>query len=380
MRLRDRCVIALEGLRVGALLLGRGLRHAHPQRLRGESTAVCRAIARGCWNGHYLMAGRGHLNRFWIRDLAISLRGLIELGLAPLARRSIRWALPLWERAGGVTTTIVFHRFPVDIFTYACDSYPFLLYSLLELGMQREVTRYRAFLQAEAQRYHDALIDPATGAVYTDREFSQTKDTMRFRGTCTAHAMAAWCSRLLDRIPQLDNPLAPYPLRRTLLERFWTGRYFRNDLHTDPPLCSADAGYWPFWCGLVDDPAMLESNLEEQRALGLDVPFPLKYHARRLPELEVGVQRWFLPNYQGDSIWTFFSVGWIELLARVDRAAARAHLRTYETLLQRYGTWWEVFEPDGSGPLRGRLGHGADWGMLWAAQLPGALARLELRR
>ncbi|GIW72873.1 MAG: hypothetical protein KatS3mg102_2415 [Planctomycetota bacterium] len=378
MRWRDAVVLGMDGARIAAGALRRGLRPPRPVRERAAGAeAICRAVAERAWNGRYFRAGQSHLTQFWLRDLALSLEGLIALGHAARCRRALRWALGQWERAGRITTTIVAERFAVDIFEYACDSLPLLLYALERLDMERERRHWRGLLAAEAARYHQQLIDPRTGTVRVDRTYSSTKDTMRFTGTCTAHCMAAWCQALLARAPELPNPLAPYPLRETLRERFWTGSFFRNHLGSE--LISSDANFWPFWCGLLppgERKDLLARSIAAVRAAGLDHPFPLKYHPRPLPEYELPLQRLVLPNYQGDAIWTFFSVQWIELLAELDPAAARAHLERYARWIERWGTWIEVFTPDGRRPLPGRLGYGADWGMVWAASFPPVHARL----
>jgi hypothetical protein len=76
-----------------------------------------------------------------------------------------------------------------------------------------------------------------------------------------------------------------------------------------------------------------------------------------------------LPNYQGDAIWALTGPLFIRQLLRFDHATATRHVRRYLAEVERYGTYVEVFEPDGSAPLRGRFGHGAAYGMLWAAML-----------
>lgn len=199
--------------------------------------------------------------------------------------------------------------------------------------------------------------------------FSSTKDTMHFTGTCAATCMLGWCHDLLERAEGLENPLVGLGTRAALDEWFWTGSFFRNDVDS-LDLCSADANFWPWWCGLIDDDARLKSAIEAMVDRGLDHPFPLKYHALRMPERELELQRVFLPNYQGDAIWTFFTCQWIELVHRVDPERAKGYIRSYDRMLEQHGTWIEVFDPSGDTPLKGRFGHGSDWAMIWAASFP----------
>lgn len=370
-------VLLADGVRMAAGVLGRGLRSHRPERIEGPAEAICREVVRGCWNGRYLAAGRGHLTQMWIRDLAISLEGLLHLGERERVEATLRFALERWERAGRITTTIALGRFPVDVFTYSSDSLPFLLYTLERADLADLRAAYAPLLSAEARRYRREVIDEGTGQVRRDRVLSATKDTMHFRATCTAQCMAAWCARLLARATDIDDALTGLDLE-VGVEGFWTGSFYRNDLEDgEAPLVSADAGFWPLWCDLAPDRATrLRSAMDAVRRERLDQPMPLKYHARRMPEREVLVQRAFIPNYQGDAIWTFFAAQWIELLSEVDPEAARDHARRYRAWVEAEGTWWEVLEPDGRRPLRGRFGHGSDWGMLWAASLPRVLERL----
>jgi hypothetical protein len=367
MSLHDQLVFLAEGLRLAA----RRLRPQPVPRYEGSAEDICRQVVAAAWNGTYFRAGQGHLDQFWLRDLAISLEGLLDLGYRGQALSSLRWALGHWARAGRVTTTIFGFRHPADVFTYAADSLPFLLYCIERLEAPELRGEYRSLLAAEAERYARTVIEPATGRVREDRSFSATKDTMRFRGTCFTATMAAWLAVLLERCPELPRPLEGLDLGKALDERFWTGAFYRNDVHTEPALCSADANFWPLWCGVAPDAgAKTALCVRAVVEAGLDRPFPLKYHARRMPALEVPVQRLFLPNYQGDAIWTFFTPQWIELAGTVDPQLARRHVARYRELVEHEGTWVEVFEPDGSRPLAGRFGHGSDHGMIWAASMP----------
>jgi hypothetical protein len=64
-------------------------------------------------------------------------------------------------------------------------------------------------------------------------------------------------------------------------------------------------------------------------------------------------------------------------VAKVDLAKARRQLNRYTELIEQYGTFVEVFEPDGRSPLRGRFGHGSAFGMLWAVMYLGRKADLS---
>lgn len=371
MRLFDQWTLVREGARIAGRQVTRVARSAKPQRFAGSPAEICKQVVAACWNGTYFRAGIDHLDQFWIRDFAISLEGLIDLGYADQCRQNLEWALERYAAAGRVTTTIFLDKEPVDIFTYSSDSLPFLLYSLERLGLTGLRKRYRDLLTRETSLYYVKIFDSTAGHARANEMFSATKDTMNFTGTCYTNTMVAWLSKLLSRCEELPNPFRKFDLDKVVNQQFWNGEFFRNDLHTKPDLCSGDANFWPYWCGVVENSGeKFPRSVAAVSEAGLDDPFPLKYHPERMPDHELTLQRWFIPNYQGDSIWTFFTPQWIELVGTIDEEKAHAYTRSYCKWLDEYGTWVEVFAPGGEHPLRGRLSYGSDWGMLWAANFP----------
>lgn len=371
MRFVDQLALLREGARMGARQVARRFGGRGPARFAGTPSEICRRVVAACWTGTYFRAGTANYDQFWIRDFAISLQGLLDLGYRQQARECLTWALEHYEKAGHIATTIFPGKQAVDIYTYSSDSLPFVLYALEKLDAEDLRKRFRTLLTREISLYYIKVFDSKAGRPRGDRMFSSVKDTMEFTGTCYTHTMVTWLGELLSRAQELPNPYRRFKLREKLIEQFWTGEFFKNDAFTDPPLCSGDANFWPFWCGIVDNPKeKLKQSVEAVQKAGLDKPFPLKYHPERFPDLELAAQRAVIPNYQGDAIWTFFTPLWIELIGDVDPEAASGYIARYNDLLAEYGTWVEVFSPDGSGPLKGRFGYGSDSGMLWAANWP----------
>ena len=121
------------------------------------------------------------------------------------------------------------------------------------------------------------------------------------------------------------------------------------------------------------------SALAAARHAGLADPLPLRYVARRAARAEDPVQRLFVPDYQGTAIWSSLGAIYLQLLDRVDPAAAEAPLRGWTEHVERAGTVWEVIRDDGR-PYIGRLGiFRADEAMLWSAILADLLERRAAR-
>ena len=62
------------------------------------------------------------------------------------------------------TTTIFNGRFPRDVYAYACDSLPLMLFGLRAAGAEHLVERHRELLGARGRAYfHDVVFDPELG-------------------------------------------------------------------------------------------------------------------------------------------------------------------------------------------------------------------------
>jgi hypothetical protein len=363
-----------EGLRI--------LRHnLHKKSFReyeGDAVAICRQIVEDCWNGTYFKAGATHLDQFWIRDLGWCIRDLKRLGYQDRLRENLAWVLGVYRGNQRVTTTVFHMKKAHDIFVYASDSMPFLLFCLNEAGASDLTAMYADFLNDEARRYRRNLLDEETGRARRDRYFSAAKDVMQYKSTCYTHVFMQWMKEQCRRTGGLvEDPFVDLDFSDVILANYWTGEFFRNDDESDEALLSADANVWPFWTGVVTDGEKMLKAFAALEREGLTDPFPIKYHRDLERSRVVNLPRLMIPNYQGNSIWTLLGPLYIELLARIDRGKARKHLNAYTEQIERWRTYVEVFEPDGTGPLKGRFGHGSEAGMLWACMYLGLREDLD---
>jgi hypothetical protein len=344
----------------------------NPERVRHEGSAVeiCQQVVEACWTGQFFCAAQSQPNLFSLRDLAFSLQGLLDLGHRERLEANLEWALEHYARAQRIMPLIIAPNHTREPYGYSSDTLPFLLYSLKELGFTDLPRSQRQVIEQEISLYRDLLIDPSTMDLRHQQMFDTFKSSLNFPGSCYSHCMVAWCAQLLEG-SGWPNPLSDMNLRATLNEWFWTGEYFRNDFHLNSPLCSADANFWPFWCDLVDDrEARLSLCIEAIHNHGLDEPFPLKYHKKRHPSLELEPMHSALPNYQGNSIWTLLTAPWIELVHCKNRKRAGRYRDQYVEWIEREGSWIEVFDESGHGALEGLNRNSSRWGMIWAATFP----------
>jgi hypothetical protein len=365
---------ASSGLRI----LRRGLTGQH--RYPGDARAIIRAILDDCWTGDHYTASAGHFRQLWTRDLGFSAAPLVRLGHRDRVEASLAWALDGWARHGRVTTTIFPGRRPRDVYTLGVDSLPLLLHTCRAAGADRLVERHARWLGREVERYAAEVVDPGTGLVRGDRRFSTHRDTVRTTSNCYANAMVA----LLDEALR-QTGWFPSPFRAGVRERF-VGAFWPGDRFVETPhgsTVTGDATVVPFWLGVVAPELGLRDALAAAETAGLTDPLPLRYAVRRDRGAEDPVQRLFVPDYQGTAIWTSLGAMYVSLLDSVDPERAAPLIDRYVELVERDGTFWEVY--DGRDPrlrpYRGRLGiFRADEAMLWSSIVLDLLERRLPRR
>jgi hypothetical protein len=351
------------GINVGARSIAR--RVFGWKRYPGAATDICERVIEDCWTGSFFAGSAGHFKQFWTRDLAMCTPALVRLGHRERVVQSWRWGLERFERAGRMTTTIFNGRFARDVYAYACDSLPLLLYGVRAAGAEHLVERHRALLTKEILRFHEIVFDPELGMARPDGYFSGPRDCMTGRSTVFANTMIALLARLLEDFPSLPNPFRGHDVRTALWQQHWMGDYFRDSLCRDIP--SGDANVWPFFFEVVTDKQMQRRALATLEERGFTRPIPLRYFPTRLPEAELPVPRAATPNYQGDPSWMQLCPAFLRVLAQVDRPQMEWHRANVAALIERDQNYLEVYRTDGK-PYRGRAFlYQADEGMIWAS-------------
>ena len=346
----------------------RSLKGKQHKRYVGNAKSICKQIVENCWNGEYFQAGSSNLNQFWIRDFGFCITDLIKMGYIDEVRKTLSWALRLYKKNDQVSTTIFKNGITRDIYTFASDSLPFLLHSLNVTNAYDLMDKYGKFLNSELRRYRKIILDEEKGCAKRNRFFSGVKDTMKYTSTCYTHLFMQWLKiQCASTGGILQDPFPEFDFKEMIVQRYWTGKYFCNDDNSRQLTISADANICCFWTGVFDDPVMRESMLLALEKEGLCSPFPLKYHKNydwKRAQLWV---RLTLPNYQGNSIWTFLAPMYIKQLSVNNHKKAAFYLKKASDHILKSGTLYEVFNPDGRSPLKGRFGYGSESGMLWAA-------------
>ncbi len=370
-QITDSLVVLGEGARFAALTLQR--RGKGYKRYKGSPLKICEQIVKECFNGTYFQGSCGHFSSFWVRDLGMCAESFMRIGFKDELCSTLEWALAVYEKNNKVTTTIFKHKYPVDIYAYASDSLPFLLWACIAAEREDLLKKHKDFLNGEINRYAQVLFDFKNGMIKRKLYVSGAKDCVLRDSSMYDNTMAAWLKNLLKRCSFLDNPWKNADIKANLKENLWNGNYFLEDL-SGVKYVSADANIWPYWCGVFKEKELFQSSIDTIIQEMLDQPLPLKYHAKRHPEREFHIPKIFTPNYQGDTIWTQIGMIYIMLVKKLYPSLAMQYLGAYTKLIKHYGNYLELFVDKNASdeippvPYTGRFGiYTADEGMIWAA-------------
>ena len=337
----------------------------------GTAAEIVRACIDDCWDGTHYRASPGYFRQFWTRDLSFTAPALARI--SPQHRQrviaSFAWALEVWERREShVTTTIHFFDQPVDVFDYGVDCLPLMVAALHRIGADELLREHRSWLEGEIRHYMDEVVDPATGLVRSDRKYSAHRDTVVNRCNAFGNSMVALLAMtVVDLGWDIPDPMAPLALapQSILLEHFWDERGFFRDSPGDTTP-SGEGNIWPFWTGVITDPAVLRQALGTLESHGFAEPYPLKYEPIRKPDIEPLFVRTFMPDYQGATVWTSLGSMYLQLLHTILPEQAALERDRYIEWIERDGTFWEVIDDETGERYHSTPLTKSDESMLWS--------------
>jgi len=339
------------------------------RRHKGDAGTIVRACIEACWNGRTFTASPGHFDMFWTRDFSFSVPSLLRAGEHERVRATLAYALDTWTRRDShITTTIHYFDAPADVYEYGVDSLPLFLAALRSAGATDLVEVHRDWLEAEIAHFCERVVDPTTGLVRADRKYSAHRDTVVNHSNAFGNTMVALLAKTIAETGWFRSPLERHfegDYGRLLMEHFWDDDHFRDAL--DDPIVSGEANVWPFYTGVIADPAIVRPALAYLRAKGFTYPYPLRYEIVRRPHKEVWITRHLLPDYQGSTVWTSIGSMYLQVLGTVDPALAARETARYVEWIERDGTFWEVMDQDGRNWVSPRWIMIGEESMLWSA-------------
>lgn len=333
----------------------------------GNDTQICRRIIEDCYNKRkgYFMTSSGHFSEFYARDFGWTAKSLVRLGYKDQVRKTLDYALGIYRKHGAVEQTIDPKGKP---FTYpekySPDALAFIIRSIRRCRPNNLIDKYKDFLNSEIDKYYELVIEKDTGLVRRDISFNSMKDYSERLSSCHDNVLTGILSETLRRYRVLHNPFRKYNYPKLIMDNFWTGRYFLDDLSGDKTVCG-DAQVLPFWSKLITDRNILRQIILTIREVGLDKPFPLKFTRGRAKSQKMVKEEFFAGNYQRDAVWPHIGMMYIDIVRKLYPDLAIFYLNQYRNIINENSNFLEVFDSEGK-PFR-NIWFYTDESMIWAA-------------
>ncbi|HIH48551.1 MAG: hypothetical protein QS99_C0001G0079 [archaeon GW2011_AR4] len=331
------------------------------KRYKGNAAQICRQVIDECWNEQFFQTSTGHFCMFWTRDFGWCTDSLLQLGYEKEVIKTLDYALAIFSKYDRVTTAITPSHKPFDFPTYSPDSLAFLLRSLNHADASHLTAKYRDFLNDEIKRFASLVLNKETGLV-NRKQFASIKDYSKRQSSCYNNVMLAVLSEEIEKT-NLLNPFRKYDYPAMIKGAFWNGEFFRDDL-SGKNYVSADANIMPLWTGTITDKTIRKKALVRLHKEGLDDPFPIKYTKVGNETRMLAIER-LVEGYEQNTIWMHIGMLYMDILKDTDKELFAEHKKRISALIEKHGTFLEVFSPDGK-PFRTPL-YLSDEGMLWAS-------------
>ncbi len=332
----------------------------------GSAKEILQQIISACYNKEkgYFQVSTGHFCEFYTRDFGWCAESLLKLGYKKEAISTLHYALEIFRKHGKVTVAISPDGVPFDFPYYGADSMPYLIHALRLANDKKLVSEFKEFLQQQTIVYFSKVIDPATGMVRKDGVFSSMKDHAKRSSSCYDTCMAGMLKNDLA-VLKLDNPLKNYDYEKIIIENFWTGSYFLDDLSGSRHI-AGDANLFPFYCGIIKEREIMRKAFAALERNGLTEPSPLRYTHSPIQQ-KMNYMHLLMKDYELSSVWMHMGPLYLALLKTVDKIKYDIYLNRYIHLIEHFKNFFELYTPEGK-PYKAWC-YAADEGMLWAVNV-----------
>jgi len=334
------------------------------KRYSGNALEISKQIVDKCWNEKFFQTSAGHFNQFWTRDFAFCTQALDLLGHRKKVFASLAYALDKFSKHGKVTTAITPEGIPFDFPNMAADSLPLLIHSIRIVGADYLLMKHKDFLMKEIDRYFQTVFDHKTSMVYEGKSFSSIKDYAKRKSATYDNCMLAMMKDDLKAL-EFYNPFKNYDIKKAIQDNLWNGSYFYEDM-SHKNVVTGDANVFPFWTGVFTDKKMFKSCLKQMQKAKLDKPFPLKYSSSKEATTKTLWYEKLAGDYERDVVWMHLGGCFVDVVKKFDKKQFQKYIKQYTDLIENYGNYHEVFNPDGT-PFTTKY-YVSDDSMLWAAK------------
>lgn len=330
-------------------------------RIEGDAKTICKTTIERCWNGAFYTTSYGNFNYFWLRDFAAVAKSLRTLGHIERVRATIQWALAHYMRHDAVTLCITPTGRLFDAPRRGIDALPWLLHCIRTARYELSDDEH-AFLTRRVEDYVTDFLDPTTGMILPGLELAELRDGAVQDRSAYAVAMVERLAWACEKVG-VAFPFSYEIYRDELVKHYWNGSYFNADYINTA--FSAECALMPFILRAVEDTDMLNKTLDYVHNHKLAQPYAMKYTDTPKKFRYRLWARTVMRNYAGDTIWTWHGAYYLRLLWGQNRPEAAKYEAAFAQMLERYHTFPEVLQPDGS--IYNSLLYKSSEGMIWAA-------------
>jgi phage regulator Rha-like protein len=361
--------ITLAHIKEGMKMAKRSLGKKEHKKYNGSAISICQQIVVDCWNGKYFqVSAHGHFDAFYARDFGFCVDGLMRLGYRKQVVKTLEWAFEIYTKWNRLTTTITKDEVPIDIYDYACDTLPLLLKSLRVSKSIDLLKKHHDFINQQIKHYYNYVFDPHLALVDPKKTFSSMKDNCKRKSSMYDNSMMVMVSVEIEKLRQIGiklvNPFNKWNFKKILLDRYWVGTHFLDDLSIDHHIAT-DANVFPYYCDIFHEKQMIESSILMIQKYKLDKPIPAKYTYQRKKEKEMFPLNVLAPNYEGDTCWAHLGLAYLYVVEKVNKHLLRHYLDVFADEIEKHKTFLELYDPKGK-PYKTLL-YKSDESMLWAA-------------
>lgn len=230
---------------------------------------------------------------------------------------------------------------------------------------QRILEERRSDFQMLLKLYLDQVQDPQTGMIKRHLILSGARDGVT-RDSSFYDNVVLWSTLKLatDLGIQKYSPEYITELRTAIVSEYWDEQIgIFSDEYRDagqPAIFSAD------WLIAIPTGFLKSADIQDRTKLvriveyseknGLTDPLPIKYTIAKHTGQKPAAVRWFVPNYGGDVIWSYWGAEYITLLNNLARSTQNKNysqqagddIKAYDERIAQYGGFPETFKPDGT--------------------------------
>lgn len=339
------------------------------KKYKGSPEQIAKQIINSCWNkkNSFFQTSAGHFNEFYCRDFGMCAEALTKLGYKKQIHKTLKYALNKFQQHGRITTAISPNGICFDFPSYGADSLPFLIHTLTVSDAKQLIKKYLPFLRQEIEFYYQNLFDNKRSLIHQDKHFSSMKDYAKRSSDCYSNCMFFMLADELDELSTLNinNPFPTDKIRKAILENFWNGNFFHDDLEKTN-IVTGDANTFPFWCGVTDSKTIFRKCIEEMKKAKLDKPFPLKYTTNKKKIHKMHFLEFLAGDYERDSVWVHLGLCFLDVVAQFDKRLFKKYMAQYTTVIINHKNFLEVY--DRKGALFHNLFYYSDDSMLWVCK------------